>query len=68
MGRAWRNKDRAAKDAELNLELGALQVALVRAIQEIEDPAKMSTMVSRIANASARTVRANKEIRRERTK
>jgi len=58
--------DRAAMDAELNMELGALRVALVRALQEIEDPAEMSTMIARIANASARAARANAAVRKER--
>jgi hypothetical protein len=65
-GKMQETLDRAAEDAQLGLELGALRVALVRALQEIEDPAEMSTMVSRIANASARTVRANVAVRRER--
>ncbi len=57
---------RAAEDAQLGLELGALRVALVRALQEIEDPGELSTMVSRLANASARTARANAAVRKER--
>jgi hypothetical protein len=58
----------AAEDAQLGLELGAVRVALVRALQEIEDPGELSTMVSRLANASARTARANAAVRRERSK
>jgi hypothetical protein len=65
-GKMQETLDRAAKDAELTMELGALRVALVRALQEIEDPAELSTMISRIANASARTVRANAAVRKER--
>jgi hypothetical protein len=64
-GKMQETLDRAAHDAELNLELGALRAALVRAIQEIDDPAEMSTMISRIANASARTARANAAVRKE---
>lgn len=65
-GKMQETLDRAAEDAQLGLELGAVRVALVRALQEIDDPAQLSTMVSRLANASARTVRANAAVRRER--
>ena len=65
-GKMQETLERAAEDAQLGLELGALRVALVRALQEIEDPGEMSTMVSRIANASARTARANAVVRKER--
>ncbi len=65
-GKMQETLDRAAEDAQLGLELGALRVAMVRALQEIEDPGELSTMVSRIANASARTVRANMAVRRDR--
>jgi hypothetical protein len=65
-GKMQETLDRAAEDAGLGLELGALRVALVRALQEIEDPAELSTMISRLANASARTVRANVMVRKER--
>jgi hypothetical protein len=56
---------RAAEDAQLGLELGALRVTLVRALQEIEDPGELSTMVARLANASARTARASVVMWRE---
>jgi hypothetical protein len=65
-GKMQATLDQAAEDAQLGLELGALRVALVRALQEIEDPGELSTMVSRLANASARTARANAAVRRER--
>ena len=65
-GKMQETLDRAAEDAQLGLELGALRVAMVRALQEIEDPGELSTMVSRIANASARTVRANMAVQRDR--
>jgi hypothetical protein len=65
-GKMQETLDRAAEDAQLGLELGALRVTLVRALQEIEDPAELSTMVSRLANASARTVRANAMVRKAR--
>jgi hypothetical protein len=58
---------RAAEDAQLGLELGAVRVTLVRALQEIEDPGELSTMVARLANASARTVRANDAMRKGRS-
>ena len=45
--------ERVAEDTQLGLELGALQVAMVQAIQEIDDPVAMSMAISRIANASA---------------
>ncbi len=65
-GKMQETLDKAAEDAQLGLELGAVRVALVRALQEIEDPGELSTMVARLANASARTVRANAVVRKER--
>ena len=65
-GKMQETLEKAAEDAQLGLELGALRVALVRALQEIEDPGELSTMVSRLANASARTARANAAVRKER--
>lgn len=64
-GKMQMTLERAAEDAQLGMELGALRVALVRAIQEIDDPGELSTMVSRIANASARAARANLAMRKE---
>ncbi len=57
--------ERAAEDAELAMELGTVRVALALAIQEIDDPERMSMAVSRLANASARTVRASVARKRE---
>jgi hypothetical protein len=65
-GKMQETLDRAAEDAQLGLELGAVRVALVRALQEIDDPGELSTMIARLANASARTVRANVAVRKER--
>ena len=65
-GKMQETLERAAEDAQLGLELGALRVTLVRALQEIEDPGELSTMVSRLANASARTARASAAMRKER--
>ena len=65
-GKMQETLERAAEDAQLGLELGALRVTLVRALQEIEDPGELSTMVARLANASARTARASVAMRRER--
>ena len=58
-GQMQQTIERAAEDAELAMELGTVRVALALAIQEIDDPERMSMAVSRLANASARTVRAN---------
>ncbi len=63
-GKMQETLERAAEDAQLGLELGALRVAMVRAMQEIDDPVAMSTAISRIANASARTARANAAVRK----
>ena len=65
-GKMQETLERAAEDAQLGLELGALRVAMVRAIQEIDDPERMSMAISRIANASARTARANAAVGKER--
>lgn len=59
--------EQAAEDAELAMELGSVRVAMVRAIQEIDDPVEMSLAISRIANASARTARANAAVRQKET-
>ena len=64
-GQMQETLERAAADAQLGLELGALRVALVRAMQEIEDPGELATMVARLANASARTARANAVVRKD---
>jgi len=37
---------------------------MARAIQEIEDPRELSLAISRLANAAARTIRANTARRR----
>jgi hypothetical protein len=66
-GKMQETLERAAADAQLGLELGALRVAMVRAIQEIDDPVEMSLAISRIANASARTARANAAVRQKET-
>jgi hypothetical protein len=57
--------DQAAENAELRTELGAVRLAMARALQEIDDPTQMSMAISRLANASARTMRANTARRRE---
>jgi hypothetical protein len=55
-------------DAQLGVELDILRAAMLRAFRQIEDPGKMAVMVSRIARASARVVRADAEWRRGREK
>ncbi|MEZ4531729.1 MAG: hypothetical protein R2855_11995 [Thermomicrobiales bacterium] len=57
-GKMQQTIERAAADAELGMELGALRVAMALAIQEIDDPERMSMAISRLANASARTILA----------
>jgi hypothetical protein len=57
--------EQAAEDAELAMELGSVRVAMALAIQEIDDPKDMSLAISRLANASARTVRASMARKRE---
>ncbi len=66
-GQMQQTLERAAEDAQLGLELGAIRVSLVRALQEIEDPEAMSMTVARLANASARTARASVVMRKERS-
>ena len=66
-GKMQETLERAAADAQLGLKLGALRVALVRAMQEIDDPGELATMVARLANASARTARANVVMRKGRS-
>ena len=64
-GKMQETLDRAAEDAQLGLELGALRVALVRALQEIDDPAELSMAISRLTNAAARTSRVEMARRKE---
>jgi hypothetical protein len=64
-GKMQETIERAAEDAELGMELGSVRVALALAIQQIDDPERLSMAISRLANASARTVRANTARKRE---
>jgi hypothetical protein len=57
--------DQAAEDAELSTELGSVRIALALALQQIDDPTQMSMAISRLANASARTMRANTARKKE---
>lgn len=51
-GRMFRNGDRRPP-------AGMVDAVATRALQTIDDPVALSTMVSQLATASARTVRAN---------
>ena len=57
--------DQAAEDAALGAELGATRLAMAQAFAEIDNPTVLKLAMSRLANASARTVRANMARKRE---
>jgi hypothetical protein len=58
--------EQTADDTRLVMELDVLRGAMLVAYRQIEDPEKMAMMVSRIARASTRLVRADADWRKGR--
>jgi hypothetical protein len=54
----------AGKSLELYEEVGALRLAMSRALQEIDDPERMALVVSRLANAVSRAAKAHHLVNR----
>ncbi|MCO5222160.1 MAG: hypothetical protein M9947_11360 [Thermomicrobiales bacterium] len=63
-GKMQETLDDAAADLELSMELGGLRLAMVRALQEIDDPTEMSLAISRLSNAAVRASKVNVEERK----
>jgi hypothetical protein len=56
--------EQTEEDARLLMELDVLREAMLQVYRQIVDPGRLAVMVSRIARASARVVRADAEWRK----